>query len=219
MTSCPATSVPDLPEIRAWTEDHYPFLRLHHRCRSVDRPSNAKRCGAELGYGRDERVCIVTVGGSGVGESLLRRVVESFARGQPSGTDLRMVVVAGPRIDQADLSGHRWVGGPRVRAGPAGATRGLRPRDRAGWVGDDDGANRRSAAVHLRPVERHFEQNGHVRYRLERHRAGRCLEFADATPAGLAEAIAEETCARTSTTYRCRVDGAARAAAMIAELL
>ena len=42
------------------------------------------------------------------------------------------------------------------------------------------------------PLERHFEQNGHVRYRLERYRAGRRLEFADATPPALAQAIAAE---------------------------
>ena len=33
---------------------------------------------AELGYRDDERVCIVTVGGSGVGGDLLRRVIAAF---------------------------------------------------------------------------------------------------------------------------------------------
>jgi predicted glycosyltransferase len=32
---------------------------------------------ARLGYAPEEKVCIVTVGGSGVGGQLLRRVIES----------------------------------------------------------------------------------------------------------------------------------------------
>jgi hypothetical protein len=34
----------------------------------------------ELGYRDDEQVCIVTVGGSGVGGHLLRRVIEAFPK-------------------------------------------------------------------------------------------------------------------------------------------
>jgi len=68
------------------------------------------------------------------------------------------------------------------------------------------------------PLEQHFEQNGHVRYRLERYGAGRRLEFADATPSALAQAIAEEI-GREVDYLPVRTDGAARAAEMIAELL
>ena len=68
------------------------------------------------------------------------------------------------------------------------------------------------------PLEQHFEQNGHVRHRLERYRAGRRLEFADATPEALAEAIATEL-GRDVDYLPVPLDGAARAAAMIAELL
>ncbi len=68
------------------------------------------------------------------------------------------------------------------------------------------------------PLEEHFEQNGHVRYRLERYRAGRRLEFADATPQVLADTIAAEL-GRDVDYLPVPTDGAARAAAMIAELL
>ena len=37
----------------------------------------------ELGYGADETVCIVTVGGSGVGGDLLRRVIDAPPRPSP----------------------------------------------------------------------------------------------------------------------------------------
>jgi UDP:flavonoid glycosyltransferase YjiC (YdhE family) len=45
-----------------------------------------QRLRAELGYRPHERVCLVTVGGSGVGASLLRRVMEAFP---PRGTHPR----------------------------------------------------------------------------------------------------------------------------------
>src|SRR5205085_11703074 len=61
---------------------------------------------AGLGYAPSERVCIVTVGGSGVGGDLLRRVIAAFPEAKELVPDLRMVVVAGPRIDPASLPAH-----------------------------------------------------------------------------------------------------------------
>lgn len=56
-----------------------------------------------LGYEHDEQVCVVTVGGSGVGAGLLRRVVAAFPEAKERVPALRMIVVAGPRIDPATL--------------------------------------------------------------------------------------------------------------------
>jgi hypothetical protein len=58
---------------------------------------------AELGYRRDEKVCIVSVDGSGVGHHLLRRVMESHAEARRREPALRMIVMAGPRIDPASV--------------------------------------------------------------------------------------------------------------------
>ena len=67
------------------------------------------------------------------------------------------------------------------------------------------------------PLRRHFEQNCHVRHRLDRHGAARCMDFHTATPEGIADAIAEEIGKPVS--YRdVETDGAARAAALIAEM-
>jgi hypothetical protein len=64
----------------------------------------------------------------------------------------------------------------------------------------------------------HFEQNLHVRHRLDRYRAGRCMDYDAATPADIAAAIASEIC--RDVDYRpVATDGAARAAAMLASLL
>ena len=69
------------------------------------------------------------------------------------------------------------------------------------------------------PLRHHFEQNLHVRHRLERYRAGHCLDYRQAgDPDVLAAAVATQLTARLDY-LPVETDGAARAAAMLAELL
>ena len=68
------------------------------------------------------------------------------------------------------------------------------------------------------PLARHFEQNGHVRHRLERYGAGRAMDAATATEEEIAAAIAGAVGSAPATADVER-DGAARAAALIAGLL
>jgi UDP-N-acetylglucosamine:LPS N-acetylglucosamine transferase len=68
------------------------------------------------------------------------------------------------------------------------------------------------------PLRHHFEQNFHVRHRLDRYGAGRCLPYDELRPDTLADAIVEELGREVG--YRTvATDGAARAASMLAELL
>jgi hypothetical protein len=68
------------------------------------------------------------------------------------------------------------------------------------------------------PLRHHFEQNFHVRHRLNRYRAGRCMDIETDGPSEIAAAIAHEIGREVS--YRpVETDGAARAAKLIAELL
>ncbi len=90
---------PELPMIRDWTERHFDFTGYVTGFDPADLGERTK-LRAELGYGDDERVCIVTVGGSGVGA----RPAAAGDRRLPAGAservpELRMIVVAGPRID------------------------------------------------------------------------------------------------------------------------
>ena len=68
------------------------------------------------------------------------------------------------------------------------------------------------------PLRHHFEQSHHVAHRLDRYGAGRRMDFETATPEVIADAIAAEI--GREVEYR-PVDGggAARAAALLAELL
>jgi pimeloyl-ACP methyl ester carboxylesterase/predicted glycosyltransferase len=207
----------DLPLIRDWTEEHYDFAGYvsgFDPAAFADR----ERLRAELGYARDEQVCIVTVGGSGVGEHLLRRVIEAFPSAKELVPDLRMIVVAGPRIDPASLPSAEDL---EIHSYVHNLYRHLAACDLAVVQGGlttamELTANRRPFLYF--PLRHHFEQNFHVRHRLERYGAGRRMDFDEATPEVIAAAIAEDI-GRDMDYKLVEADGAARAAAKIAELL
>src|SRR5437763_13712017 len=80
------------------------------------------------------------------------------------------------------------------------------------------GRSRRPRALYISSPIHHFEHNFHVRHRLERYGAGRCMDFELDGPDEIAAAIAAEI--GREVDYRpVATDGAARAAALIAELL
>jgi predicted glycosyltransferase len=206
---------PDLPGIRDWTEQHYDFSGYVTGFEPV---GDRERLRAELGYAPREQVCIVTVGGSGVGGDLLRRVIAAFPQAKRNVPELRMIVVAGPRIDPASLPEHD---GLEIRAYVHELYRHLAACDLAVVQGGlttsmELTANRRPFLYF--PLRHHFEQCHHVRHRLERYGAGRRMDFDEATPDVIATAIAEEI-GREVDYVTVETDGAARAAAKIAELL
>jgi pimeloyl-ACP methyl ester carboxylesterase/predicted glycosyltransferase len=213
----PDTFGPDLPPIRQWTERHYQFAGYvtgFDPAELLDREA----LRAELGWSPDERVCMVTVGGSGVGGHLLRRVIAAFPEAKRRVPALRMVVVTGPRIDPASLPGHD---GLEVHRFVPRLYRQLAACDLAVVQGGlttcmELTANRRPFLYF--PLAHHFEQNFHVAHRLDRYRAGRRMDYATATPETIAGAIAAEL--GRAVDYRpVASDGAARAAALIGELL
>jgi pimeloyl-ACP methyl ester carboxylesterase/predicted glycosyltransferase len=204
---------PGLPLIRDWTEEHFEFSGYITGFDPGDLPDRAT-----LGYHADERVCVVTVGGSGVGASLLRRVIDAFPEAKARIPNLRMIVVAGPRIDPLDFPQHD---GLEVRAYVHDLYQHLAACDLAIVQGGlttamELIANRRPFLSF--PLRNHFEQNLHVRHRLERYGAGRFMDFETDGAAEIADAIVEEL--GREVDYRpVETDGAARAAASIAELL
>ena len=162
---------------------------------------------------------MVTVGGSGVGQDLLRRVVAAFPVAAARVPGLRMVVVTGPRIDPGVVPVRR-------RASRSGRTcrelfRHLAASDLAIVQGGLTTCMELTATgrpfIYV-PLRHHFEQNFHVAHRLRRHGAGRRMDYDDITPDALAEAIAAEI--GREVAYRpVGSDGAARAAALLADLL
>jgi pimeloyl-ACP methyl ester carboxylesterase/predicted glycosyltransferase len=204
---------PDLPLIREWTQQHYDFAGY---VTGFDPRQLGDR--AELGYRPDERVCIVTVGGSGVGGHLLRRVIAAFPQAKDLVPELRMIVVTGPRIDPASLPQHD---GLEIRPFVRDLYRHLAACDLAVIQGGLTTAMELTASRRpflYFPLRHHFEQNFHVRHRLERYGAGRCMDYGTDGPGEIATAIASEISRPVS--YRpVATGGAARAAALLAELL
>ena len=208
---------PELPLIGDWTREHYAFAGYVTGFDPSDL-ADRQALRAQLGYRDDEQICVVTVGGSGVGSHLLRRVIQAFPEAKRRVPALRMVVVAGPRIDPASLPTHH---GLEVRAFVPQLYRHLAACDLAVVQGGlttcmELTANRRPFLYF--PLRHHFEQNFHVCHRLERYGAGRRMDYETDGPREIAAAMAQEI-GREVDYAPVETDGAARAAARIAELL
>ncbi len=208
---------PQLPMIRDWTERNFDFTGYVTGFDPADLGDRTMLRG-ELGYGDAEQVCIVTVGGSGVGVDLLRRVIAAFPAAKERVPELRMIVVAGPRIDPESLPSNV---GLEVVPYVHNLYRHLAACDLAvvqGGLTTSMELTAQKRPFLYFPLRHHFEQNFHVHHRLERYRAGRRMDFDDSPPEQIAAAIAEEI--GREVEYRdVEVDGAARAAASLAELL
>ena len=206
---------PGLPSVRDWTTAHFAFAGYVTGAPPVvDREALRER----LGYRPDERVCVVAVGGSGVGGPLLRRIAAAFPHAEEKVPELRMVVVCGPRIDPASVP---VPPGVEVRGYVPELHRELAACDVAVVQG---GLTTTMELVAARrpflyfPLAHHFEQQVHVPHRLGRYRAGRRMEYAAADP----ERIAEELVRALDSPVdyvSVETDGARTAARMLAELL
>lgn len=207
----------DLPAMRDWIPRHFDFAGYiigEHPQTFGSR----QELRARLSYRNDERVCIVTVGGSGVGAHLIRRILQSFPLVKTKLPELRMIVVAGPRIDPASLHAPERV---EVHAFVPNLDRHLAACDLALVQGGLTTCMELAAAgtpFLYFPLQNHFEQNFHVAHRLDRYRAGRRMAFATSTPETIAEAMMDAL-RTTRPTLPVEADGAVRAAKMLAELL
>src|SRR5579863_7037049 len=215
----PGDVVPDgfgtgLPLIRDWVAQNYQFTGYVSGISPGEFDDRAA-LRAELGYRDDEKVCVVTVGGSGVGTNLIRRVVAAFPAAKRLVPGLRMIVVAGPRIDPATISSHD---GLEVHGYVHDLYRHLAACDLAVVQGGLTTTMELTASqrpfIYV-PLRHHFEQNFHVRHRLAQYGAGRCVEYQDTGPEALATAMAEEV-ARPVSYRPVETDGAKRAAALLA---
>jgi predicted glycosyltransferase len=209
---------PGLPNIREWTVANFEFAGYVTGFEPPSREEVA-RSRLELGYGDADVLCIVTVGGSGVGEPLLRRVLDAVPIARAQVPELRFLVVTGPRIDPAVLPS---VEGVDVRGFVPDLYLRLAAADVAVVQGGLTTTMELTAArvpfVYV-PLRHHFEQNFHVRQRLDRYGAGQCASYDEVSdPVWLAETIVKQVGA--DVTYRpVETGGAETVAAMLAELL
>jgi UDP-N-acetylglucosamine:LPS N-acetylglucosamine transferase len=161
---------------------------------------------------------VASVGGSGVGTQLLAKLMQAFPAAQSRIPGLRMIAVAGPRVDRALLPD---VDGVDVRGYVPDLNLQLAACDIALTQGGLSTTMELTAArrpfIYF-PLRDHCEQNFHVRHRLEQYRSGRCMDFDEASPDNLAEAMYALLAAPVET-LELEPGTAQRAAAMMAELL
>lgn len=206
-----------LPQMRDWVPKHYAFSDYIIGTHPAEFGTRAD-LRAAFGYDDGRKVCIVAVGGSGVGAQLIRRVLAAYPYARARIPDLRMIVVTGPRLDPDAFD---WPEGVEARAFVPDLDRHLAACDLALVQGGLTTCMELAAAgtpFLYFPLRNHFEQNFHVATRLDRYNAGRRMTYADATPERIAQAMLEELHAPRLPHPVAR-DGAKRAAAMLADLL
>jgi predicted glycosyltransferase len=206
-----------LPMIADWTAENLEFSGYISGFDPADL-ADREALRAELGYRPEDKVCIVTVGGSGVGGGLLRRVIDAHPAAKEMVPELRMIVVAGPRIEADALP---QPDGLETLAYVHNLYRHLAACDLAVVQGGlttamELTANKRPFIYF--PLKDHFEQRIHVAGRLERYGSGRRMEYDDSPPELIAAAIAEEV-GHDVDCLDVEPGGARRAAERIAELL
>lgn len=208
---------PGLPSIRSWTRDHYQFSGY---ITGFDPAALGDRTDlrAEYGYAPDEVICVAAVGGSAVGAPLLRRIIDAHSLAIRSLPGLRTVLVTGPRIEPASLPD-----APRLdkRAFVPDLHRQLAAADLAvvqGGLTTTMELTALGVPFLYVPLRDHFEQQIHVRHRLERYHAGTAVDYATTTPEALADLITSAVGA--ATPYRpVATDGARHAAQLLCPLL
>lgn len=214
----PASFGPGLPEIRDWMADNFDFAGYVSGFDAAALPERDE-LRSRLGMREGRRTCIVTVGGTGVGRALLERVLDAVPLVRRQAPEMEFVVVTGPRIDPASLPRRR---GTRMRGYLPDLHEHLIAADLAVVQGGLTTCMELTAGgrpfVYV-PLRNHFEQNYHVRHRLDRYGAGRCVAYEQAMdPDLLAQQILAE--ADREVDYRpVEGDGAARAARLLGELV
>lgn len=206
-----------LPGIREWTDRNFCYCGY---CLPFDPRALAdtEALRQRHGYRKDEKVVIASVGGTAVGARLLRRIAQSFPLMKRECPELRLVLVAGPRLA---AEGFAPQDGMEVRPYVHNLFEHLACCDLALVQG---GLSTTMELVATRrpflsfPLQGHFEQCVHVRRRLSNYDADSSVDFATVDPETLARRALERM--HAPVRYRpVETDGAARAARRIAELL
>jgi predicted glycosyltransferase len=208
---------PGLPRIREWTDRNFAYsgYALPFDPREY---SDVERTRARLGYKPSEKIAIAAVGGTGVGKALLDKIAHAFPRMKREVSELRLILVAGPRLSPDRLP---KLDGLEVRPYVHNLFEHLACCDLALVQG---GLSTTMELVATRrpflsfPLQRHFEQCVHVRRRLANYGADRSVPYADLAPDALAQQALEAM--HAPVRYKpVETDGAARAARQIAQVL
>jgi len=208
---------PDLPFMPDWIEWHFDFPGYVLPFDPADY-ADTERLRRELGHDPNRPLLVASVGGSGVGVHLLRRIAKAFAELRKDVPEARLLLVCGPRIDPASIEP---VEGMQAVGYVHDLFRTLACCDLAVVQGGltttmELVANGRPF-ISI-PLRNHFEQNHHVVHRLRRYGAPDPTPYDEATPQRLAAQMLDRLASPVD--YEpVESGGAARTARLIAPLL
>ncbi len=208
---------PELPFMPDWIERHFDFPGYVLPFDPAEL-ADTERIRRELGHDPNRPLIVASVGGSGVGVHLLRRVAAAFAELRKDVPEARLLLVCGPRIDPRQIEP---VEGMTAVGYVHDLFRTLASCDLAVVQGGltttmELVANRRPF-IYI-PLRNHFEQNHHVVHRLRRYGAPEPTFYDEATPTLLAAQMLDRLGAAVE--YEpVEAGGAAAAAELIAPLL
>jgi pimeloyl-ACP methyl ester carboxylesterase len=208
---------PELPFMPDWIDRHFDFPGYVLPFDPADF-EDTERLRRELGHDPNRPLIVASVGGSGVGVHLLRRIAAGFAELRKDVPEARLLLVCGPRIDPASIPA---VDGMIAVGYVHDLFRTFACCDLAVVQGGltttmELVANRRPF-VYI-PLRNHFEQNHHVVHRLRRYGAPEPTFYDEATPTLLAAQMLDRLGAAVD--YEpVETGGAAAAASLITPLL
>jgi UDP:flavonoid glycosyltransferase YjiC (YdhE family) len=208
---------PDLPNMRQWAREHFRFSGYTFHFDPVAY-RDRRALKAELGMQDSERTVLVSVGGTRVGAGLLRKCAEAFTRVAVAAPDVRMILVAGPRLDELDVPRH-----PRldVRTFVPHLFRHHAVADLAivqgGLTTTMELAAFRTPFLYF-PLRNHFEQQFFVSRRLERLGAGVRMDYDRTSVDDLSAALLDHL-GKPAHWSDVPVDGTDRAARLIADVI
>lgn len=204
---------PGLPDIRDWTRRNYTFSGYVLPF-DPGTLADTQALRARHGYRADEKLVIAAVGGTAVGAPLLHRIAEAFPLMKRQVPELRLVLVAGPRVPREAFPA---LEGLDVLPYVHNLFEHLACSDLALVQG---GLSTCMELVATRrpflsfPLERHFEQCIHVQNRLHNYCADCSVRFRELSPRELADRALHAMHAPVN--YKpVETDGAARAAEQI----
>ena len=209
---------PNLPVIADWTRENFTDVGYVIPFDPADY-SDTKALRTRLGYDPDQPLVFYAVGGTAVGEKMLRKAIDAWPMIHRERPEARCIVVAGPRIDPDSLPKHP---GMEVQGYVHNLFEHLAAADlgvvQGGLTTTMELTINRRPFIYF-PLKNHCEQVHHVAYRLDRYKAGRRLDYAETSVETLAEVALETLGADTSQYLPQAPTAAKRAANLIAELL
>jgi pimeloyl-ACP methyl ester carboxylesterase/UDP-N-acetylglucosamine:LPS N-acetylglucosamine transferase len=209
---------PGLPSIPEWVQQHFTAVGYIAPFDPIDY-ADIRAVRTRLGHDPDRPLIVYAVGGTAVGEHLLRKAIAAWPHIHAERPDARCLAVTGPRIQPEHLEAPP---GLELRGYVHNLYEHLAVADLA--IVQGGLSTTMELTISRRPflyfpLANHCEQLYNVAHRLDTYQAGRRLEYAATDADALADAALATLQIDTAAYCPYKPGAAGRAATLISELL